>query len=452
MAEPVIAALQATMRRITAGASVVANLERLSGGANMESWSFDMAGQGGASGYQGYILRRAPTPEMMAGRPLDHALEAAIIRTARAAGVCAPEIVGELTPADGLGTGYVMRRVEARVSPTAILAAPPPKLLDDLAHELAKLHALPLTSVPQGLPHTAPAALVAELHARFTKAGSDRPVMALALRWLQDHLPIPMPPVFLHGDYRLGNVMVDQHGLAAVLDWELAHLGDRHQDLAYGCINSWRFGQIDKPAFGLGDLATYWAAYERASGVAVDAQRFRFWMVYATLWWGLTCLHMAQIWRSGQDKSLERAVIGRRASETEVDLLLALEEDAPECERGTIEFSAPDLPPTKGEPDAAEMLAAVADWVATSIKPQATGRDRFMAAVAQNALGMLAREAANPVAVQGKTLSEALLAGTQSLATPGLLAKLKQGALAKLAVDQPKYPALAKALERWRAP
>src|SRR3546814_9490874 len=68
-------------------------------------------------------------------------------------------------------------------------------------------------------------------------------------------LPIS-DPVLVHGDYRMGNIMVDMAegqagGLAAVLDWELAHLGDGHEDLAFGCMTVWRFGRLDRPAFGV---------------------------------------------------------------------------------------------------------------------------------------------------------------------------------------------------------
>ena len=438
-------ALAAAMRRIIGNTAQIVGLVRLSGGANMESWSFDYDSVG-------YVLRRASSMDMMANRPFGHAVEAAVIRAACAAGVRAPEIVGELIASDDLGSGYLMRRVEAKVNPAEIYREASPTLLTEMAQELAKIHAMPLSNLPPELPHATPAMLVDELRMGFKAAGGDRPVMALALRWLQDHLPAPAPPVFLHGDYRLGNVMVSQQGLAAVLDWELAHIGDRHQDLAYGCINSWRFGQIDKPAFGLGDLNAYWAAYSTASGVAVEPARFRFWLVYACLWWGLTCLHMADIWRQGQDRSLERAVIGRRTSETEVDLLILLEEDAPLKERERLEWTPAQAPAAGGEPSAVELIDAVSAWIAQEVKPRAQGRDKFLAAVALNALGMLTRDVAHPVVVANSALSQALLEGGKSLATPGLLKALKRQALAKLAVDQPRYSALTRAMDLWTDP
>jgi hypothetical protein len=146
---------------------------------------------------------------------------------------------------------------------------------------------------------------------------------------------------------------------------------------------------------------------------------------------------------------LERAVIGRRTSETEIDLLMLLEEDAPEAERGPIALPSPSTPRRLGEPSSTEMLEALARWIETDIKPQAKGRDRFMAAVAVNALGMLQREATAPLHVHDKSLCDALLAGRQSLNTPGLVAQLKAQSLAKLAADQPKYSGLAAARKKW---
>jgi aminoglycoside phosphotransferase (APT) family kinase protein len=439
----IIPKLQSIMQGATGATATVENISRLSGGANMESSSFDYAGQG-------YVLRRAPSAELMAGRVYGHDVEAAVVRAAFHAGVKAPEIVAELQSSDGIGTGYIMRRVEAEVNPAKILAAPPPSLLVDFAREAARIHAIPLDCVP-ALPHPAPAELLGDMKQRFAGYGGDRPVFALAFRWLEDHLPAPVAPVLLHGDFRMGNIMVDADGLAAVLDWELAHLGDRHQDLAFGCINSWRFGHIDRPAFGVGSYNDLWAAYEHESGVAVEPERFRWWLVYSTLWWGMCCLQMAEIWRSGADESLERAVIGRRASETEVDLLMLLEEDAPDEERRPITLPLPAQVRRSGEPSQVEMLEALEKWIVQDVKPAAKGHNRFVAAVALNALGMLQRENASHAAVHDKVLSDALLTGQKGLSTPGLLAKLKADAFTKLAADQPKYSALAKARALWIA-
>jgi aminoglycoside phosphotransferase (APT) family kinase protein len=438
LAEP----LSAFMSR-AAGPGALSGLSRLSGGANMESWAFDWAGEG-------YVLRRAPSADYMADRPYGHVVEAALVRAAHAGGVKAPEVVGVLADADGMGTGYVMRRVVAEVSPAKILAAPPPSLIADLGRELARIHALPRAAIPEGIPLMDTAEALAELKARFLSYGGDRPAIALAIKWCEDHLPAPAEPVLVHGDYRMGNVMVDADGLAAVLDWELAHRGDAHEDLAFGCMTVWRFGQLDRPAFGVGSLENYFTAYEAAGGLAVDRSRFRFWLVYRTLWWALGCLQMGQAWRSGADTTVERVVVGRRTAEQELDLIGLLEEEAPKGERArALPPSPPAAPPPVGEPTNREMVQAVRDWLGEAIKPHAEGHGKFQVAVAMNALGIVVRDLDAGTRAEDKALADAVLAGRTTLAEPGLLAKLRRAALDKCAVDSPKYAALARAREAW---
>jgi len=414
----------------------------------MESWSYDWTGDGGLSGY---VLRRAPSAAYMADRPFGHGDEAALVRAAFDVGVKAPEVVGVLEDGDGLGTGYVMRRVAGEVSPAKILADPPVSLLGDLGRELARIHGVPLERVPGAIPLMDTGTALAELKARFLSYGGDRPAIALAIRWCEDHLPEPAAPVLVHGDYRMGNVMVDGDGLAAVLDWELAHRGDAHEDLAFGCMSVWRFGHLDKPAFGLGSLADYFAAYEAAGGAKVDPARFRFWLVYRTLWWALGCLQMGQAWRSGADRTVERVVIGRRTAEQELDLVRLLEEEAPESERARdLPAPADTAPAPAGEPTNGEIVQAVRDWIEGSIKPAAGGHAKFEAVVAMNALGIVLRDLEAGVRAEDRVLSEALLSGERTLAEPGLLAKLRRDVLAKCAVDSPKYAPLGAARAAWR--
>lgn len=425
------------------GPGTLCGLVRLSGGANMESWAFDWAGSG-------YVLRRAPSADYMAGRPYGHADEAALVIAAHSAGVKAPEVVGVLADGDDMGTGYVMHRITAEVNPAKILSDPPPSLLADLGRELARIHAIPRATVPAAIPVMDSAAALAGLKARFLDYGGDRPVIALAIKWCEDHLPPPADPVLVHGDYRMGNVMVGPDGLAAVLDWELAHLGDSHEDLAFGCMAVWRFGRIERPAFGLGSLEDYFAAYEAAGGTRVDPVRFRFWLVYRTLWWALGCLQMGQAWRSGADTTVERVVVGRRTAEQEIDLLLLLEGEASDVERGRVLPPAPPPAATPtGEPTNGEMVRAVRDWIEAAIKPGATGHAKFEAVVAMNALGIVMRDLAANVHAEDAALSAALMSGQTSLAAPGLLARLRRAAIDKCAVDSPKYASLAAARRQW---
>ncbi len=163
-----------------------------------------------------------------------------------------------------------------------------------------------------------------ELERDYCSFDWPRPVFALALRWLRERDPGPSREVTLvHGDFRHGNLIIGPDGVRAVLDWELAHIGDPMEDLGWVCVNSWRFGEIDKPAGGFGTREELFAGYE-AAGRRVDPDRVKFWEVMGTLRWGVMCCGMMQRFRIGPEHSIERAMIGRRSSETEIDLLRLL--------------------------------------------------------------------------------------------------------------------------------
>lgn len=305
----------------------MADATRLSGGASQETWSFDITHP---DGNIGAILRRAPPGYGAApGRAAGLDAEAVLMQLAYDAGVPSPKVLHVLQAADELGTGFIMQRVAGETIPRKVLrddqfASARPKLARQCGEILARIHGLPASGLPQ-LPRMESATEVAELQQEIDNFGWPRPVFELALRWLRDHDPGPSARVTLvHGDFRHGNLMIGNDGVRAVLDWELAHLGDPMEDLGWICVNSWRFGGIDKPVGGFGSYEELFDGYEAASGIKVDPVRVKFWEVMGTLRWGVMCVGMMQRFRSGPDHSMERAMIGRRSSETEIDLLRLL--------------------------------------------------------------------------------------------------------------------------------
>jgi aminoglycoside phosphotransferase (APT) family kinase protein len=308
------------------GATGVANAVRLSGGASQETWSFDIVHP---DGNIGAVLRRAPIGYGAApGRAAGLEAEAALMQLAYDAGVPSPCVLYILQPQDELGTGFVMARVEGETIARKILrdekfAQVRPKLARQLGAVAAGIHGLSLSQLPN-LSRMTAAKEIAELARDYRSFDWPRPVFELALRWLRDHDPGPSDEVTLvHGDFRHGNLIIGPDGVRAVLDWELAHTGDPMEDLGWVCVNSWRFGEIDKPVGGFGTRDELFAGYE-AAGRRVDANRVAFWEVMGTLRWGVMCCGMMQRFRLSPDHSMERAMIGRRASETEIDLLRLL--------------------------------------------------------------------------------------------------------------------------------
>jgi aminoglycoside phosphotransferase (APT) family kinase protein len=326
-AESIHDALQAVVCARMAGASGIQSLRQLSAGASMETWSFDAIGNGTTIAL---ILRRQPP-----GNPgQDFARlgsEAATIQAAVSAGVPAPVVRYVLQPDDGLGSGFLMERIEGETLARKILRdrayeAIRHELLRQIGETAARIHAVPLARLPTLRTLTIEQTLD-EWHQEYRKQGQSRPVFELALRYLHDRVPrSACTPRLVHGDYRMGNLIVGTDGLRAVLDWELCHVGDPMQDLAWLCLPPWRFGRIESPAGGLGTREELFAAYESASGERVERERVRYWEIFGSLKWGLMCSGMLDWFRSGRDRSVERAMIARRASESELDLLRILEE------------------------------------------------------------------------------------------------------------------------------
>ncbi len=308
------------------GATGVAAATKLSGGASQETWSFEIVHP---DGHVGAILRRAPkgygaAPSRAAG--LD--AEATLMQLAYDAGLPSPRVLRVLAPEDELGRGFIMLRVEGETIARKILrdaqfADARPKLARQLGRIAAGIHDLPRTRLP-ALRQVSASQEIDELERDYRSLDWPKSVFELALRWLREHDPgSPQEVTLVHGDFRHGNLIIGPDGVRAVLDWELAHLGDPMEDLGWICVNSWRFGEIDKPVGGFGTREDLFAGYE-AGGRKVDPARVTFYEVMGTLRWGVMCGGMMQRFRLGPDHSMERAMIGRRASETEIDLLRLL--------------------------------------------------------------------------------------------------------------------------------
>lgn len=305
------------------GGAVIDDLHRLSGGASRETWQFRADGRA-------LILQR-----QRGGDIRDMGLEVAVLRAAHTGGVPVPDVIASSTdPTDLGGSFMVLSHVDGETIARKILrddtfVAARRRLTRDCAVALARLHAIPPSVVP-GLPATDQ---IEQYRTVLDTVGRPHPTFELAFRWLDSHRPSsPDPasggtatrPCIVHGDFRLGNLMVDASGLRAVLDWELAHLGDPLEDLGWLCVKAWRFG-APHPVAGVGEYDELFAAYADESGIVVDADAVRWWEVLGTLKWGIMCIMQSEAHLSGASRSHELAAIGRRVCENEYDLFLALD-------------------------------------------------------------------------------------------------------------------------------
>ncbi len=374
------------------GAVEVTGLHRLSGGASRETWAFD-AEVGGS--LRRLILQR----ERAAGvRPDGMQVEAAVLRAAAEAGVPVPAVVAcdDGTGAGALGGAFlVVERLEGETIARRILrddslADARAGLAAQCGTALAGIHAIDLSAVA-GLEDVDQVVRYREV---LDALDQPHPAFELAFRWLADHRPAQAGRTAVHGDFRNGNLLVDPRGLVAVLDWELAHVGDPLEDLGWLCVRSWRFGAAPRVG-GFGTVDDLVSAYEAASGSSVDRGALHWWEVLGTLKWGIMCIAQAEAHRSGAVRSVELAAIGRRVCEVEHDVLLLLPDGA--TSSSTTDHAMAGRPGEDGPhdvPTAAELVEAVREFLSGDVMAATEGRVRFHARVAANVLAIVERQLA----------------------------------------------------------
>jgi aminoglycoside phosphotransferase (APT) family kinase protein len=444
----------------------VEGLRRLSGGASRETWAFDAVARDGTR--HELVVRRDP-----GGAPgaSDRTTEFELLGAALAGGVAVPATWFVLEPGDAMGSGFVMERVAGETIPRRILrddeyADARTKLAAQCGEQAARIHSIALEGLPT-LPDLGASDQVEQYRGVLDAIGEPHPAFELGLRWLAEHAPGPVEPRLVHGDFRNGNLVVGPDGLCAVLDWELAHLGDPAEDLGWCCVRSWRFGVDDHPVGGFGQTTELLAAYEAAGGTPVDAERLRYWEVFGTLKWGVICGVQAQTHLSGAVRSVELATLGRRIAETEWDLLRLI---APEQLDGAEEPATP-APASTGiqspqdrslqdRPTAAELLEAVREFLEHDVMASTDGRTAFHARVAMNALGIVERELVLGPSIDAPVLDALAALLERPGATPAelvgdLAGRIRDGSLddrradvagvvgdlvrAKLAIANPRY-------------
>jgi aminoglycoside phosphotransferase (APT) family kinase protein len=372
----------------------IEGLTRLSGGASKQTWAFDAVGADGER--TELILRRAAPGR--AGEPGDVRREARALGLAYDAGLPVPEVLAVSEGADWGTPGMVLRRIPGETIARKILRDEQYErargvLVRQLARFAAGLHAIVPPSdfpAPDQL-----AGLRSQLDEfRGPPFGQHHDVFERALAWLAANPPPPRGPVLLHGDFRLGNLIVGPEGLGAVLDWELSHLGNPAEDLGWLCVKAWRFGAAGAVA-GLGRREELLTAYREAGGADIGLDELRWWEVLGTLRWGVICLSQAWVHLSGAHRSVELAAIGRRVCEQEWDLLLLLEPEAAAAaaaRRPRPSGAALGEPARYGRPTASELLEAVREFLTGQVMPATSGQVAFHARVAANVLGVVARE------------------------------------------------------------
>lgn len=454
-------AVSAVLTRELSGYISLSSCEKLTAGASQETYRLACVTADGET----LLALRRTVPTMQAHSSVAEvspATEAKLLTIAKQAGIPVPQVNYVLRASDDLGEGFVMQWLEGetlgqRITHSDSFAQLRPTLAFACGAQLARVHAIDWQAAGlEGLlPRVSPRALIDETWVHYRDLGIPLPMIDYTWRWLQQNLPVSSRTTLVHGDFRNGNLMVTPQGINAVLDWELAHIGDPVRDIGYLCVNSWRFGKRELSVGGFGEIEDLLAGYQSVSGITVARDEVRYWQVFGSFWWAMTTLRMAHSWRTGENPSLERPVIGRRSSEAQMDCVNLLLPG---------EFSLPpindDLADGCQLPMPAELLESVRGFLQEEV---AGGNNHtgFMARVAANSLGIAQREM-----LYGPALAEAeaerlrlLLGANKDLGTlrrqlvtalrndmaldsPGLQEHLRQVVAGQLFIDQPRYSAL----------
>ena len=455
--------LETALRREIPGFTSLESAQQLSAGASQETWCIRYH-RGNTE--EKLALRRAQPTAVSGSSVGGIALEteAQLFQLAAAAGVPGPDVLYVLQAEDQLGQGFIMQWMDGetlgqRIVHDEALAGIRPELARRCGEILGSVHALNIqgTALEQQLTTVEPAELVDATWRHYRDLDLPVPMIDFAWRWLRDHLPTHYRTTLVHGDFRNGNLMVTPQGINAVLDWELAHIGDPVRDLGWLCVNSWRFGNSAMPVGGFGEVDELLAGYRASSGIEVSREALKFWQVFGSFWWAMATLQMANAWRTGETPSLERPVIGRRSSEAQMD-----------CVNLLIPGSL-DLPPVRATlsegtqlPMAAELLESVRGFLRNDIADKLDPHNRFLARVAANSLGIAQRDMLygeqlrlaerqrlqhllNTQEDDIDGLRQALvnqLRNDLPLDSPGLTEHLRHTVAGQLFIDQPFYSAL----------
>jgi aminoglycoside phosphotransferase (APT) family kinase protein len=268
----------------------VEKLARISGGASRETYRFDAVL---ASGRRLLILRRDPPGSLI---ETDRRSEYLALKSFHGRGVAAPEpLILELEGAELERPFFIMARVEggATGSPFQPNAYEPnaAKLGEDFFSTLGRIAAADPASLPIAEACEAPAldgCWKRELDYWSGVIEADelhpQPIVRAAIRRLYRHPPPPAQKIsVVHGDYRSGNFLHDGQGhVLAILDWEMAHLGDPLEDLGWAMDPLWRHNETHRVA-GMLPRAEAIAVWERASGLKVDPAAFVWWELFASV-------------------------------------------------------------------------------------------------------------------------------------------------------------------------
>jgi aminoglycoside phosphotransferase (APT) family kinase protein len=307
----------------------VSQPKRIPGGASRETWSFDASwSENGERASRGFIARRDPVASVL---ETERYVEFRVYQAMQGTGVPVPEMLWLETDPQWLERPFfVMGRLPGEASPQAMVGG----MLGDAAaiaqqkcEILARIHNVDWRErglEELGAPADDRACGAMEIERWYTvlqkEALEPQPVLEMAFAWLRAHQPVAPRISVVHGDYRTGNFLVHDGKVTGVLDWEMAHLGDPLEDVAWACLRCWRWAG-DGRIGGLLPRAEFYRRYEESGGASVDEEAVRFWEVLGNCKMAIISLTGARSYASGLSSEAIHAFTAYLVPEIELEIL-----------------------------------------------------------------------------------------------------------------------------------
>ncbi len=257
----------------------ISGLKRLTGGTSHDSWAFDAANSAGLR--HALILRRDFSDALL---DLPLATEFALLSRLHAAGAAVPRPLVLADSGGPLGSaGMISERLTGGDVRKMMAAQPavPGGLGVTLVEMLARLHRLDWRAVlgdvlPDPDEHAARKLVDSWAQTASIHDGTADPLLRAAIAWLQARAPETTPLALVHGDFKANNLVWDGRDRFAMIDWELAHIGDPLEDVAWAMLWTTPHDLVG----GMLDETRFLSAYAAATGIPVDRDRLDFWRLF----------------------------------------------------------------------------------------------------------------------------------------------------------------------------
>lgn len=323
------------------GEAKISEMKSLSGGACQDNYLLDLEILSGREkGFYKLVFRTDKGASLFSS--LGRADEYKVAEIANSSGVNTPKPYWLELNKEVLGNPfYFMERILGKATGRYIVKDPSlkkvrEKFTEEIAESLTKIHSVKEDKITDldlkkilrrktnskfGISEFA----VLDMKKQIENLPEPHPAMNLIYNWLEKNLIESDSEVLVHGDFRTGNFMVNETGLQGIVDWEFAHLGDRHEDIAWLCMRDWRFGKLNKEAGGFSTREEFYSFYKKHSNIELDPKKVLFWEVMGNLRWAVGSVGQAERHLSGKDKGIELASIGRRTGEMEMEAMRLIE-------------------------------------------------------------------------------------------------------------------------------